>query len=60
MRGSCIDKRNVQEIVLVRSPGRTLKAQTIVQRCFNGREPYSFINPDEAVTIGAADQELVG
>ncbi|KAH9950614.1 heat shock protein 70 family [Amylocystis lapponica] len=56
LRDSKIDKGNVHEIVLVRGSTRIPCIVKLVSDFFNGKEPNKSINPDEAVTYGAAVQ----
>ena len=56
LRDSKIDKRSVDEIVLVGGSTRIPKVQKLLQDFFNGKELCKSINPDEAVAYGAAVQ----
>jgi len=56
IRDSKIDKRSVDEIVLVGGSTRIPKVQKLLQDFFNGKELCKSINPDEAVAYGAAVQ----
>ncbi|KAJ8286838.1 hypothetical protein GJAV_G00043860 [Gymnothorax javanicus] len=47
-------KSDIDEIVLVGGSTRIPKIQQLVKEFFNGKEPSRSINPDEAVTYGAA------
>jgi len=51
-----IQKKEVDEIVLVGGSTRIPKVQQLVKEFFNGKEPSRGINPDEAVAYGAAVQ----
>lgn len=51
-----MNKKDVDEIVLVGGSTRIPKVQTLVKEFFNGKEPSRGINPDEAVAYGAAVQ----
>ncbi|KAI6658483.1 Glucose-regulated protein [Oopsacas minuta] len=53
---SDIEKREVDEVVLVGGSTRIPKVQQLVKEFFNGKEPSRGINPDEAVAYGAAVQ----
>ena len=53
---SKIDKRSVNEVVLVGGSTRIPKVQQMLQEFFNGKELNKSINPDEAVAYGAAVQ----
>jgi len=59
LRDSKIDKRAVNEVVLVGGSTRIPKIQQLVQQFFNGKEPCKSINPDEAVAYGAAVQAAI-
>ncbi len=54
-----IDKRSVDEIVLVGGTTRIPKIQSMLRDFFNGKELCKSINPDEAVTYGAAIQAAI-
>merc|ERR1739836_147941 len=51
-----MQKRDIDEIVLVGGSTRIPKVQQLVKDLFNGKEPSRGINPDEAVAYGAAVQ----
>ncbi|XP_014254569.1 heat shock 70 kDa protein cognate 3 [Cimex lectularius] len=51
-----MNKKDVDEIVLVGGSTRIPKVQALVKEFFNGKEPSRGINPDEAVAYGAAVQ----
>merc|ERR1712061_12738 len=51
-----MQKKDIDEIVLVGGSTRIPKIQTLVKEYFNGKEPSRGINPDEAVAYGAAVQ----
>ena len=59
LRDSKIDKDNVHEIVLVGGSIRIPRIVRLVSDFFNGKEPNSSINPDEAVAYGAAVQAAI-
>jgi len=59
LRDSGIDKKNVNELVLVGGSTRIPKVQQLLQEFFNGKEPNRSINPDEAVAYGAAVQAAI-
>merc|ERR1712093_233015 len=59
MRDSGIDKKGVNEVVLVGGSTRIPKVQAMIQEFFNGKEPCKSINPDEAVAFGAAVQAAI-
>ncbi len=50
-----IDKKDIDEVVLVGGMTRMPKVQQIVKDFF-GKEPHKGVNPDEVVAIGAAVQ----
>merc|ERR1712011_27115 len=51
-----MQKKDIDEIVLVGGSTRIPKVQSLVKEFFNGKEPSRGINPDEAVAYGAAVQ----
>ncbi|KAM0916149.1 hypothetical protein ACQ4PT_010260 [Festuca glaucescens] len=51
-----LDKREIDEIILVGGSTRIPKVQQLVRDYFDGKEPLSGINPDEAMAYGAAVQ----
>merc|ERR1712229_4895 len=51
-----MQKKDIDEIVLVGGSTRIPKVQQLVKEFFNGKEPSRGINPDEAVAYGAAVQ----
>jgi chaperone protein DnaK len=51
-----MQKKDIDEIVLVGGSTRIPKVQQLVKEFFNGKEPSRGINPDEAVAFGAAVQ----
>merc|ERR1712002_211895 len=53
---SGLDKKQVDEVVLVGGSTRIPKIQQLIKDYFNGKEPNRGINPDEAVAYGAAVQ----
>ncbi len=59
LKDSRIDKRSVDEVVLVGGSTRIPKVQQLVSNFFNGKEPCKTINPDEAVAYGAAVQAAI-
>jgi L1 cell adhesion molecule like protein len=54
-----VDKRGVDEIVLVGGSTRVPKVQQLVSEFFGGKELNRSINPDEAVAYGAAVQASI-
>ena len=59
LRDSKIDKSNVHEIVLVGGSTCIPRIVKLVSDFFDGKEPNKSINPDEAVTHGAALQAAI-
>merc|ERR1739848_455170 len=59
LRDSGIDKKKVDEIVLVGGSTRIPKVQQMLQDFFNGKELCKSINPDEAVAYGASVQAAI-
>jgi len=51
-----VDKTDLNEIVLVGGSTRIPRVQAIIKDFFDGKEPNTGINPDEAVAFGAAVQ----
>ncbi|XP_068224636.1 endoplasmic reticulum chaperone BiP-like [Palaemon carinicauda] len=56
LEDSGLQKKEIDEIVLVGGSTRIPKIQQLVKEFFNGKEPSRGINPDEAVAYGAAVQ----
>ncbi len=56
LEGSELKKNEIDEIVLVGGSTRIPKIKQLVKEFFNGKEPNTGINPDEAVCYGAAVQ----
>merc|ERR1712087_940252 len=56
MEDADMQKKDVDEIVLVGGSTRIPKVQQLVKEFFNGKEPSRGINPDEAAAYGAAVQ----
>ncbi|KAG0172733.1 Heat shock protein sks2 [Apophysomyces sp. BC1034] len=59
LKDAKIDKKDINEIVLVGGSTRIPKIQSLLQDIFNGKELNKSINPDEAVAYGAAVQAAV-
>jgi len=59
LRDAKIDKKSIDEIVLVGGSTRIPKIQKILSEYFNGKELNKSINPDEAVAYGAAVQAAI-
>ncbi|CAN6718491.1 unnamed protein product [Malus baccata var. baccata] len=51
-----LEKRQIDEIVLVGGSTRIPKVQQLLKDYFDGKEPNKGVNPDEAVAYGAAVQ----
>lgn len=56
LRDAKLDKKQIQEIVLVGGSTRIPKIQQLLSNYFNGKELCKGINPDEAVAFGATIQ----
>ncbi|KAI9127705.1 hypothetical protein K1719_000698 [Acacia pycnantha] len=54
-----MDKRSIDEVVLVGGSTRIPKIQQLLQDLFNGKELCRSINPDEVVAYGAAVQAAI-
>merc|ERR1711881_588182 len=54
-----MDKRSINEVVLVGGSTRIPKVQKLLQDFFGGKELNKSINPDEAVAYGAAVQAAI-
>ncbi len=59
LRDSKLDKRRIDEVVLVGGSTRIPRIQKLLQDFFNGKELNKSINPDEAVAYGAAVQAAI-
>jgi heat shock protein 5 len=59
LEDSKLQKKQIDEIVLVGGSTRIPKVQQLIKDFFNGKEPNQNINPDEAVAFGAAVQAAV-
>jgi len=59
LRDSKLDKKSINEVVLVGGSTRIPKVQQLLQEFFNGKELNKSINPDEAVAYGAAVQAAI-
>lgn len=53
IKDSGVDKNKIDEVILVGGMSRMPKVQKLVQDIF-GKVPNKSVNPDEAVSIGAA------
>ncbi|KAL6320421.1 hypothetical protein AAG906_007118 [Vitis piasezkii] len=56
MEDAGLEKRQIDEIVLVGGSTRIPKVQQLLKEYFDGKEPNKGVNPDEAVAYGAAVQ----
>merc|ERR1711966_106689 len=56
MEDASFKKSQLDEIVMVGGSTRIPKVKTLIKDFFNGKEPNTGINPDEAVAYGAAVQ----
>merc|ERR1711902_132447 len=54
-----LTKKDIDDIVLVGGSTRIPKIKQLVKEYFNGKEPRSGVNPDEAVAEGAAVQACI-
>jgi len=54
LEDSGLDKSQIDEVVLVGGSTRIPKIRELLRDFFDGKEPNSSINPDEAVAYGAA------
>eukprot|EP01118_Nematostelium_gracile_P014301 TRINITY_DN553_c0_g2_i1.p1 TRINITY_DN553_c0_g2~~TRINITY_DN553_c0_g2_i1.p1 ORF type:complete len:675 (-),score=254.38 TRINITY_DN553_c0_g2_i1:57-2030(-) len=59
LKDAKMEKKAVQDIVLVGGSTRIPKVQQLLQEFFNGKELNKSINPDEAVAYGAAVQGAI-
>eukprot|EP01090_Pellita_catalonica_P004241 TRINITY_DN1406_c0_g1_i8.p1 TRINITY_DN1406_c0_g1~~TRINITY_DN1406_c0_g1_i8.p1 ORF type:complete len:683 (+),score=180.47 TRINITY_DN1406_c0_g1_i8:1487-3535(+) len=59
LKDAKLDKRAVDEVVLVGGSTRIPKIQSMIKSYFNGKSPAKDINPDEAVAYGAAIQAAI-
>merc|ERR1719297_714098 len=54
-----LTKKDITDIILVGGSTRIPKIRQLVKDFFNGKEPKSGVNPDEAVAAGAAVQACI-
>jgi len=54
-----LTKKDIDDIVLVGGSTRIPKIKQLIKEFFNGKEPRSGVNPDEAVAEGAAVQACI-
>ena len=56
LKQSGLSKKEIDEIVLVGGSTRIPKIKQLIKDFFDGKEPNTGINPDEAIAYGAAVQ----
>merc|ERR1712211_141088 len=54
-----LTKKDITDVILVGGSTRITKIRQLVKEFFNGKEPRSGVNPDEAVAEGAAVQACI-
>jgi len=59
MKDAKLDKKNLDEVVLVGGSTRIPKVQSLLAEFLGGKELCKSVNPDEAVTYGAAVQGAI-
>src|SRR6185437_9703317 len=59
LRDAKVDKKKIDEIVLVGGSTRIPKVQALLSEYFGGKELNKSVNPDEAVAYGAAVQAAI-
>jgi L1 cell adhesion molecule like protein len=59
LRDAKLQKRDIEEVVLVGGSTRIPKVQQLLTDFFNGKTLNKNINPDEAVAYGAAVQAAI-
>jgi len=59
LRDAKMDKKDIDEVVLVGGSTRIPRIQQLLSECFNGKELNKSINPDEAIAYGAAVQAAI-
>jgi L1 cell adhesion molecule like protein len=59
LRDAKLQKRDIEEVVLVGGSTRIPKVQQLLSDFFNGKTLNKNINPDEAVAFGAAVQAAI-
>ena len=59
MRDAKLDKKDINDVVLVGGSTRIPKIQKLLSDWFNGKDLNRSINPDEAVAYGAAVQAAI-
>src|SRR3954453_10385492 len=56
LKDAKLEPEKIDEVVLVRGPGRVPMVARMVKELFKGKEPNRTVNPDEVVAVGAAIQ----
>lgn len=59
LRDAKMDKKQIDEVILVGGSTRIPKIQQLLSEYFNGKELNKSVNPDEAVAYGAAIQAAI-
>jgi L1 cell adhesion molecule like protein len=59
LRDAKLQKRDIEEVVIVGGSTRIPKVQQLLSDFFNGKALNKNINPDEAVAYGAAVQAAI-
>ena len=59
LKDAKLQKRDIEEVVLVGGSTRIPKVQQLLSEFFNGKTLNKNINPDEAVAFGAAVQAAI-
>lgn len=59
LKDAKVDKRSVDEVILVGGSTRIPKVQSLLSEFFHGKELCKSVNPDEAVAYGAAVQAAI-
>lgn len=59
LRDAKMDKKDIDEVVIVGGSTRIPKIQTLLSNFFNGKQLNNSINPDEAIAYGASVQAAI-
>lgn len=59
MEDALLDNDEIDQVIMVGGSSRIPKIRELIAEYFDGKEPYTGINPDEAVAHGAAIQASV-
>ncbi|MEM3858134.1 MAG: molecular chaperone DnaK [Candidatus Micrarchaeaceae archaeon] len=59
LRDAKLDKKSIDEIILVGGSSRIPKVQEMLKEFFNGKELNKSVNPDEVVSVGACIQGAI-